>query len=64
MSSDCGDSGCAARNPDETRKPVVLPPPVSLRVFTLGIGFSVSRELVLGMARAGQGTAGTDCSTR
>ncbi|ELR24909.1 von Willebrand factor type A domain containing protein [Acanthamoeba castellanii str. Neff] len=39
------------------RKPISLPPTVQLRVFALGIGAAVSRELVLGMAAAGRGTA-------
>jgi hypothetical protein len=36
-----------------------VPPTVQFRVFTLGIGAAASRELVLGMAKAGRGTAGT-----
>ena len=60
--SDCGsarDHRCRARTPEEGREPISLPPTVKLRVFALGIGAAVSLELVLGMAAAGRGTAGT-----
>jgi hypothetical protein len=65
--SDCGsdrDHKCSARTPSDERERISLPPVVAFRVFTLGIGAAASRQLVLGMAEAGRGTAGTSHSIR